>query len=118
MNKVKTAFWVIIFGFFILIFFQNQPFFMAKQGIRINLVFKEYQIPEMATAVFFLAFFLIGLLISYFFSLAERLRLKKTIKRLSAAVDSMPTTPSTEPAAVPSGDGSVEKQEDLNASVP
>ena len=119
MNKAKTAFWAVIFGFFILIFFQNQPFFLAKQSIRVNLVFKEYQSPEVATAIFFLGFFLLGLLISYFFSLAERLRLRKKIKRLNAAVDSrMPAIPSTEQAAVPLGDGSVEKKEDSNASAP
>ena len=82
MNRVKTAFWVIIFGFFMLIFFQNQPFFLAQQSIRINLLFKEYQSPEVATAIIFLGFFLLGLLISYFSSITERLRLKKKIKSL------------------------------------
>lgn len=118
MNKVKTAFWVIIFGFFMLIFFQNPLLFQSQQSLRINLYFfDEFKSPEVASAVFFLGFFLSGFIIAYFFSLPERLQLKKKIKRLSAAVDSMPTTPSTEPAAAPSGDGSVEKQENLNASV-
>ena len=120
MNKVKTAFWIVIFGFFMLIFFQNPLLFQSQQSIRINLyLFNEFKSPEVASAVFFLGFFLLGLLISQFFGFFERLRLKKKIKRLSAAADScMPTMTSTEQAAVPLGDGSVEKKEDLNASAP
>lgn len=90
MNKAKSAFWVIVVGFILLVFYQNQAFFMARQSLRINLFFYQYQTPEVPGVVFFLAFFLVGLLFAYFFGLAERFRLKKTIKRLSTEIESQP----------------------------
>lgn len=121
MNKVKTTFWLVLFGFFMLIFFQNPLLFQSQQSIQINLyLFDEFKSPEVPVAVFFLGFFLLGFIISYFSSFAERLRFKKKIKSLSAAVDSrMPTIPSTEQEAGTLGEGTVEKkEEDLNASAP
>jgi uncharacterized integral membrane protein len=100
MNKVKTVFWVIIFGLIMLVFFQNQEFFMAKQSIKLNLLFKIFQSPEVPNAVLFLAFFLAGLLIAYFFGLAERFKLKKTIKNLNTKIASQPQElPSTDTEA-------------------
>jgi len=97
MNKAKTIFWLIILGLIMLVFFQNQEFFMAKQDLRINLVFAKYQSPEVPNAVLFLALFLVGLLISYFSGLAERFKLKKTIKNLNTKIASQPQEmPSTD----------------------
>ena len=96
MNKTKTVFWVVIFGIILLIFFQNDTFFLGKQSLRIF----KYHSPEVHNAVIFLAFFLAGLLISYFLGLPERFRLKKTIKKLTAQiVSSAQSAPSPEPAA-------------------
>ena len=86
MSKVKTAFWVIIFGFIALVFFQNQEFFMARQSIRINLLFTEYNTPVLPGAIFFAIFFLAGLFIAYFFGLPERFKLKKEIKKLNISL--------------------------------
>ena len=70
---------------------------MAKQGLRINFVFAKYQSPEVPNAVLFLGFFLAGLLIAYFFGLAERFKLKKTIKNLNTKIASQPQEmPSTD----------------------
>ena len=100
MNKVKTVFWLIIFGLIMLVFFQNREFFMAKQGFIIDLVFAKYQSPEVPNAVLFLALFLAGLLIAYFFGLAERFKLKKTIKNLNTKIASQPPEmPSTDKEA-------------------
>jgi len=88
MNKVKATFWVIVLGFILLIFFQNQNFFLAKQSIHINLVFVKYQIPAMPTAILFFAFFIAGLIISYFLNIFERFRFRKMIKILNATVES------------------------------
>ncbi len=97
MNKVKTVFWLIILGLIMLVFFQNQDFFMAKQDLRINLVFAEYQLREVPNAALFLAIFLAGLLIAYFFGLGERFKLKKTIKNLNTKIASQPQEmPSTD----------------------
>jgi uncharacterized integral membrane protein len=88
MNKAKAVFWLIVIGFLLLVFFQNQNFFFAKQSLHINLLFVKYQTPEVAAALLFLALFVLGLLVSYFLCLPERFRLRKTIKNLNATVDS------------------------------
>ena len=45
--------------------------------------FGNYQFPEIQIALYFLIFFLVGLLISYFSSLSERFMARKTIKKLN-----------------------------------
>ena len=84
MKKVKIAFWVILVGFFVLVVFQNQAFFMAKQSFLINLYFRKYYTAETFNAVILLALFLCGFLIAYFSALAERFKSAKTIKTLTA----------------------------------
>jgi len=86
MKKAKIAFWGILVCFLALIFFSNKDYFLAKQALNLKLPFLEpYHAPELATAFFFLVFFLSGFLIAYFFSLYDRFKCKKTIKELSAA---------------------------------
>lgn len=82
MKKVKIAFWLIIFGFVALVIFQNQEFFLAERSLLINLFFVEYQTPYVPNAVLFVAFFLSGLLISYFFGLYDKYKAGKLIKTL------------------------------------
>ena len=89
MKKVKIVLWIIILGFIAIIFFSNKDYFLAKQGIQINLLFTEpFQIKELPNAVYFLVFFLAGFLVAYFISLSERFKSKKTIKNLNAAATS------------------------------
>lgn len=84
MKKVKIAFWIIIFGFVGLVIFQNKGFFMSKSQMILNLGFFYYETPFLANAIFFVAFFLIGILISYFLSLFKQFKDAKTIKLLRA----------------------------------
>ena len=88
MKKIKMILWVLAILFVLLVVYQNQGFFLTKQHIIVNLYFATYQTPEMLIAIFFLFCFLIGLLISYFINLSEKIRSKKVIKRLSATLDS------------------------------
>ena len=89
MKKVKIVLWVIFLGFIAIIFFSNKDYFLAKQGIQINIPFSEpFQIQELPNAIYFLVFFLAGFLIAYFISLSERFKSKKTIKNLNAAATS------------------------------
>ena len=89
MKKVKIGFWVIIFGFIGLIIFQNKAFFMLKSQMLLNLGFFDYQTPLLPNAIYFVAFFLIGILISFFFSLVKQFRDGKTIKSLKARENSL-----------------------------
>lgn len=89
MKKFRIALWIIFLGFIAIVFFSNKDYFLAKQGIRINLLFTEpFQIKELPNAIYFLVFFLVGFLIAYFISLSERFKSKKTIKNLNAAATS------------------------------
>jgi len=89
MKKAKIAFWAILIGFMVLLAYQNWDFFMSEHhSLRLNLyVTDEFSTPELQNAIFFLMFFLAGLLISYFITLFERFKLKKTIKTLNAALE-------------------------------
>ena len=86
MKKVKIAFWVIIICFIGILIYSNKDFFLAKQALTLKLPFLQpYHSPELAIAIFFLAFFLSGFLIAYFFGLYDRFKSSKTIKNLNAA---------------------------------
>ena len=84
MKKVKLAFWLIVFGFVGLVIFQNKEFFMSKSQMVLNLGFFYYETPFLANWIFFVAFFLVGILISYFLSLFKQFKDAKTIKALKA----------------------------------
>ena len=89
MKKFKLVLWIIILAFLGLFFYQNKDFFMSKHVLSLEVPFFQlYHFPELPNAVLFVAFLLLGLLIAYFFSLLERFKANKTIKNLSATVDS------------------------------
>ena len=92
MKKVKIAFWIVVFGFVGLVIFQNQPFFLSDSQLRLNLGFLYYETPFLANAIFFVAFFLLGILISYFLNLFKHFKDAKTIKTLKAKEASLVET--------------------------
>jgi hypothetical protein len=84
MKKVKIALWIIIFGLVGMVIGQNWEFFKTENSLLINFFFAQYETPLLANAVFFVAFFLIGVLVSYFFGLVRHYRDAKTIKVLKS----------------------------------
>ncbi len=85
MNKFKLVLWVIILAIIALVIFQNQAFFLGTESLRINPgLAPEYQTPPIPIAAIFLVFFIFGLFLAYIFSVPERFRNRKTIKRLNA----------------------------------
>ena len=88
MRKFKIGFWAIIFGLIGIVIFQNQDFFMAKQSLSIDLIFTKYETPELHRAILFAGIFLTGFIISYIFTLIDRLRFRKVVKSLGAEIDS------------------------------
>lgn len=88
MKKVKAVLWVIIIAVFGLIVFQNQDFFLARQSLGIDLYFYDYRTAALHTAVLFAGFFVVGWLIAYLFSLADRYRCNRTIKGLRHTISS------------------------------
>lgn len=88
MRKFKIGFWAIIFGLVGIVIFQNQDFFMAKQSLGIDLIFTKYETPELHRAILFAGIFLTGFVISYIFTLIDRLKFRKVVKSLGAEIDS------------------------------
>lgn len=89
MKKVKIAFWVIILALFGLLIYQNQPFFLTKHSLELNLYFTAGRTVPVYNLVIIVAFFGFGLLIAYTSSLFDRFRANKTIKELRANVRSL-----------------------------
>jgi len=87
MKKAKIAFWLLLIGFLGLLGYQNYDFFMSQHGLRINLLFFQYDTPQVQNAILFLIFFFSGLLISYFIMLYDRFKSKKMIKALNTALE-------------------------------
>jgi cell division protein FtsB len=87
MKKVKIGLWVLIFGLMGLLFYQNKVFFWdMKQSLRLNLgVLPEFNSATLPVVFFFLLFFVFGLVVAYLFTLPEKVRSRKTIKKLSAS---------------------------------
>jgi len=88
MKRFRNILWGMIFFLIALGIFQNKDFFLAPQSLRIDLLFVNFQTPELPAAVPFIAFFFAGLLFAYFFNLSERYRARKTIKSLNSSLDS------------------------------
>ncbi len=89
MKKAKVLLWLIIIGFIGLVIYQNNAFFMTKHSFGIDLMVFNYRSPEIYSAILFLLFFILGLLIAYFFGLFERFKANKTIKALTATNSSL-----------------------------
>ena len=87
MGKLRTGIWILVLIFLMVLFFQNQAVFLASKTLQLNLYFVKYQTPQLPDGLFFLAALLIGLLISYLFSLGDRFKAKRAIKSLSATLD-------------------------------
>ncbi|MBC2693681.1 MAG: hypothetical protein HF982_00030 [Desulfobacteraceae bacterium] len=88
MKNFKIIFWAVLFGLMGIVIFQNQDFFMAKQSFRIDLIFTNYETLELHRAILFVGIFLTGFIISYIFTLIDRLQFSKVVKSLGAEIDS------------------------------
>ena len=75
--------WAILLVFIGLIIFQNQEFFLSKQILRVNLgIVDVYESPQVPVAIVFLVFFFFGVILAYLFSLPERFKTNKILKKL------------------------------------
>lgn len=89
MKKATLIIWAIIFGVIALLIFQNRPFFLTSQALRVNLgVIKEYITPELPIAILVLLFFLAGIVIAYLFNISARFKARRTIKKLNTTLAS------------------------------
>lgn len=87
-NRVKIGLWVVVAGFFMLLIFQNQDFFLGKNTLKLNLYFKAYTSPEIINIFLFFICFLAGLFLAIYFIVTDRIKSKKTIRSLNTTVNS------------------------------
>ena len=86
MSNLKTGLWIVILGFVVLLFFQNQDVFLAKRTLRMDLFFVKYQTPELPDVLLFICTFVLGYVISYMVNLSSRFKFKKLIKQLNSTL--------------------------------
>lgn len=86
MKKVKYVFWLVVIGLVVLAVYQNSEFFIVERSLGIDLYFFSYDSPKLPTGVYYLSVFLIGMLVSYVFTLAQKFRDRKTIRQLNQKV--------------------------------
>jgi len=72
--------WSVVVIFLVVVVVQNLDVFTHKEALRLNLVIKKYKTEPFQLSFYFLGFFLIGLLLSYFHGLKERFKAKSEIK--------------------------------------
>jgi uncharacterized integral membrane protein len=80
MKSVRPLLWSLLFIVSVVVVVQNLSLFTHKEALRLNLLIKEYQTGPIFLTLYFLGFFLIGLLISYFYGVGERFKAKRTIR--------------------------------------
>ena len=89
MSKIKIVIWVVIIGWIVTLFLQNDTLFLSKQALSFDLYFiKKLQTPELPVAAYFLAALIIGLVVAYIFGLSDRFKARRIIKTLTTNLDS------------------------------
>jgi len=82
MKHVKVIIICIFVFFVILIAVQNYSAFSTSVSFKLDLLFFRYETSQMTLYVIAVITFLAGVVFTGFFSLTDRLRLKREIKRL------------------------------------
>jgi hypothetical protein len=95
MKKVKIAYWVTIFVLLLLLFVQNQDFFMQKVSLSWNIIsidalaklewkwFIDYKTPEWSQILFFLIYFAAGVVLTLIYKFFTQMKYGRTISSLN-----------------------------------
>lgn len=95
MKKVKIAYWVTIFVLLLLLFVQNQEFFMQKVSLSWNIIsidalaklewewFIDYKTPEWAQILFFLIYFVAGVALTLIYKFFTQMKYSRAISTLN-----------------------------------
>lgn len=78
--RLKLILLCIVTIFIILVIYQNRAVFTHAESFAVNLLVWEYETPPILLSMYFVAFFLVGILISYFHGLSSRFKAKNEIK--------------------------------------
>jgi len=80
MKSAKLVLLAVVGVFLVLAVVQNLGLFTHRESLRLNLLVWEYETAPILLSMYFVGFFLIGLLISYFHGLSDRFKAKHEIK--------------------------------------
>ena len=80
MKSVKPMLWSLVVVFTVVVVVQNIEILVDKKALKLNLLVWSGKTGPIYLSVYFLAFFLIGLIVSGVGAVFERLKAKNTIK--------------------------------------
>lgn len=80
MKSLKLVLLSLVVVFLLVVVLQNVPVFMEKKVFRLDLLVWKNETPPISLSLYFMGFFVVGLLISFFGALRERLKAKNEIK--------------------------------------
>jgi uncharacterized integral membrane protein len=80
MRALKPVLFSIIIILLVIVVVQNLEVFMDKKALQLNLLVWSKETQAIPLSVYFLGFFLLGLLLSYIYGLSERFKARKTIQ--------------------------------------
>jgi uncharacterized integral membrane protein len=86
-KKGKIVFWIIFIVLSLILYFQNQGFFMTEHKLGLNLFFYDVNPSPMPIVFYVIGFFFIGFIIAFFFGLIDKFRTKKIIQDLNMKLD-------------------------------
>lgn len=86
MRAIKPILLSVVVVFLVILVVQNLEVFLDKKALHIDLWMWQYNTRHIPLAVYFLGFFMIGLLVSYFYHIGERFRTKKQVDNYSETV--------------------------------
>jgi uncharacterized integral membrane protein len=80
MKTFKLGLLALVALFIILVIYQNSGLFTHKESFSLNLVAWKYKSGEILLSMYFVAFFLMGLLLSYFHGLSARFKARHEMR--------------------------------------
>lgn len=103
MKGVKLVLVLLVCAFLVIVVAQNQDVFMDKKALEIDLIVWKYSTQAIHLSLYFLGFFLVGLLIAYFYGLGERFKTKRiianqneTIRKVEDEIKALRSQPSAQ----------------------
>ena len=89
MKSPKTVLFSLLVVFIVIVVVQNSRFFMHEEAVRLNLLVWGSETAPIPLCVYFLGFFLIGILLAYFQGLSERFRARREIQNHLQTIDKL-----------------------------
>ncbi len=80
MKSFKPVLFSLLMILGVMLVVQNMELFMYQKSLRLNLLVWSRETGAIPLSVYFLTFFLVGLLVAYFYGLSERFKAKRTVK--------------------------------------